>query len=153
MTVDELTAGARLANLTNTWPAFVERMRQLDDDDLYRLLFPLATSGQWECPVAFGAALLLYEIKPACPVPCKEAVRGLFGNWDVSIEEVPWYLRVVFGRHRVLEVIQELLHEPLSDHQVSRLRTIGYWLFIPEAERSAWKCVAGESGNAPQGGM
>ena len=140
MTVDELTSAVRHANLTKTWPTFVERMRQLDDDDLFKLLFPLATSGQWECPMAYSAALLLYQIKPACPVACKEAMRGLFGNWDVSIEEVPWYLRDVFGRHRMLEVIKELLDESLSERQVKCLRTIGYWLGVPEAERSAWRC-------------
>jgi hypothetical protein len=139
MTVDELTVAVREANRSNTWPSLVERMRQVDEDDLFRLLFPLATSGQWECPMAFSAALLLHEIKPACPISCKEALRGLFGNWDVSIEEVPWYLRDVFGRQRVLEVVQEMLHEPLTDQQKSRLRTIGYWLGVPEAERSAWK--------------
>jgi hypothetical protein len=114
-------------------------MRQLDDDELFRLLFPLATSGQWECPMAFSAALLLHEIKPACPIACKDALRGLFGNWDVSIEEVPWYLRDVFGRQRLLEVVQEMLREPLTDQEKSRLRTVGYWLGVPEAERSAWK--------------
>src|SRR5262245_18786440 len=139
MTVDELTAAVREATRANAWPTLVERMRQLEEDELFGLLFPLATSGQWECPMAFSAALLLYEIKPACPIPCKEAVRGLLGNWDVSIEEVPWYLRHVFGRHRALEVVQEMLREPLSDQQKSRLRIIGYWLGVPEAERSAWK--------------
>jgi hypothetical protein len=139
MNLDELTAAVREANRSKTWPSLVERMRQLDEYELFRLLFPLATSGQWECPLAFSAALLLHEIKPACPISCKEALRGLFGNWDVSIEEVPWYLRDVFGRQRVLEVVQEMLREQLTDQQKSRLRTIGYWLGVPEAERSAWK--------------
>src|ERR1700694_4086822 len=108
MTVEELTAAVRETTRANAWPALVERMRQFDDNELFRLLFPLATSGQWECPLAYSAALLLHQIKPACPVSCKEALRGLFGNWDVSIEEVPWYLRDVFGRQRVLQVIAEL---------------------------------------------
>src|SRR5262245_59945036 len=109
MTVDELTNTVRHATVTNTWGELVERMRQLDDDELFHLLFPLATSGQWECPMAYSAALLLHQIKPACPVPCKEALRGLFGNWDASIEEVPYYLRDIFGCQRVLQVIGELL--------------------------------------------
>lgn len=125
--------------MSNAWPALVERMRQLDDDELFHLLFPLATSGQWECPLAYSAALLLYQIKPACPISCKDALRGLFGNWDVSIEEVPWYLRDVFGRHRVLEVIAELLRDSITDIQVRRLRTIGYWLDVSEHERSSWQ--------------
>ena len=139
MTIDELTDAVRQATSKHDWPALVAQMRQLDDDELFRLLFPLATSGQWECPMAFSAALLLYEIKPACPVSCKEAVRGLFGNWDVSIKEVPWYLRDVFGRSRVLEIVQEWSREPISDIEMGRLHTIGYWLGVPEAERVARK--------------
>jgi hypothetical protein len=139
MTVEELTIAVREANHSKAWPALVERMRQLDDDEAFNLLFPLATSAQWDCPLAYSAALLLYQIRPACPVPCKEALRALFGNWDVSIEEVPWYLRDAFGRQRVLEVIMELLAEPLSDLQVRRLRTVGYWLGVPESERSSWR--------------
>ena len=138
MTVDELTAAVGEANRTNTWPSLVERMRQRDEAELFGLLFPLATSAQWEFPIAFSAALLLYQIKPACPITCKEALRGLLGNWDVSIEEVPLYLRDVFGRLRILEAVQELLCEPLTDLQKSRLRTIGYWLGVPEVELSAW---------------
>lgn len=139
MTIDELTAAVREATRAKNWPPLVERMRQLGDDALFHLLFPLATSAQLDCPLAYSAALLLHQIKPDCPVPCKEALRGLFGDWDISIEEVPWYLRDVFGRQRVLEAIAELLQEPLSDIQVRRLQTVEYWLGVPEPERSSWR--------------
>lgn len=135
MTIDELTDSVREATRADSWPALVERLRLLDEDEVFRLLFPLATSAQWDCPLAYSAALLLYQVKPTCPIPCEEAVKGLFGNWDVSIEEVPWYLGDVFGRQRVLEVVARLLQEPLTDLELRRRRTIGYWLDIPESER------------------
>jgi hypothetical protein len=139
MTGDELTTAVREAIQANAWPALVERLRQLDANELFRLLFPLATSAQWECPLAYSAALLLHQIKPACPVPCREALRGLLGNWDVSIEEVPWYLRDVFGRQRVQDAIAGLLREPLSDAEVRRLQTVEYWLGVTEMDWSSWR--------------
>src|SRR5438309_1043952 len=37
------------------------------------------------------------------------------------------------------EVVKELLGEPLTDLQVSRLCDVGYWLRVPKAELAAWE--------------
>jgi hypothetical protein len=136
MTIDELEAAVCEANRAGEWPALVERLRRLDAEELFRLLFPLATSAQRVCPLAYSAALLLYQIKPISPLPCREAVRGLLGGWDISIEEVPWYLDEVYGRNRVLKAIAELMEESLTESEKVNLRTIAYWLDVPESERS-----------------
>jgi hypothetical protein len=134
MTIDELTAAVMEVAETDAWPALVGRLQRLGDGPQFRLLFPLATAAQWDCPLAYSAALLLDQVRPACPLPCEEALRGLLGGWDVSIEEVPWYLAAAFGRARVLETVATLLREPLSDPEVSQLRAVAYWLGVNEPQ-------------------
>ena len=139
MAPDEFAAALRHANLTGTRGDLVERLRRLDDDALFRLLYPLAVSSQLECPSACGAAMLLAELQPACPVSCREALLAAMPAWDVGIREVPQYLVAVFGRHRVLEVVRELVQEPFADAQIGRLRQVGYFLRVPDSERLSWR--------------
>src|SRR4051812_8721252 len=115
MAPDEFVAALRHANLTGTRGELVERLRRLDDDVLFRLLYPLAVSSQLECPAATVAAMLLAELRPACPVSCREALVAAMPAWDVGIREVPQYLVAVFGRQRVLEVVRELARGSFPD--------------------------------------
>jgi hypothetical protein len=147
MTVDELNAAVMEVAGTDAWPALVGRLRRLGDDPLFRLLFLLATAAQWDSPLAYSAALLLDQIRPACPLPCEEAVRGLLRAWDVSIEEVPWYLKAAFGRARVMEAVAALLREPLSNSEVSQLRAVAYWLGVNDPQ---WVALQ-RSGRAERG--
>src|SRR5262245_21884766 len=129
MTRDEIIAAMREANLNRQREQLYERLRAMDDTEVFHALFPIPADAQWHGP-AFDAACLLFVVKPACPVPCKDAIRVMLPNWDISIEEVPWYLAGRFGKHDILRAIEELGEEPLSYEQRVRLSTVLYWANI-----------------------
>jgi hypothetical protein len=139
MSADEFAAAMREANLTGCRSEFVERLRRLDDAELYHLLYPLAVSSQLECPAACGAAMLLAELRPACPVSCRDALLTAMPTWDVGIREVPEYLAAIFGHHRLLQVVRELAKERFPNAMVARLRQIAYFLRVPDEERLSWR--------------
>src|SRR5579862_2869235 len=91
-----------------------ERLRRLKDEDLR---FPVCDS-----------AILLRELSPDCPVSCEEAVRAMLPSWDISIEEVPFYLAARFGTDRVRRAVRAIESGTLSDVQKRMLDTVLYWL-------------------------
>jgi hypothetical protein len=135
MSNDQLIAAMRQAALTRSYDELIEWARRVDGMELFRVLFPLATASQSETGWAWNAARLLYWARPACPIPCKEAVRALLGGWDTSIEEVPWYLDAVFGRQGMLGAIQQLEGESRTAQDLSRLAIIRYWVNVPVEDR------------------
>jgi hypothetical protein len=126
MTRDEIVAATGEAHRERQRARLCERLRQSDDAEVFRALFPIATDAQRHGP-AYDAACLLFAVKPACPIPCKDAVRGLLPNWDISIEEVPWYLAGQFGKETIRQAIEDLNKEPLGHEHRVRLGTVLYW--------------------------
>ena len=108
-----------------------ERMRRLDDEHRFGILFPVSVKAQWDAP-SCSAAQLLRELSPACPLSCEDAVRALLPSWDVSLEELPFYLAARFGPIRVREAVDrvEVLVESESDKQ--SLKSVRYWLDVYE---------------------
>jgi hypothetical protein len=104
-----------------------EELRRLSDAERFDILFPVAVKPQWDAPSYF-AALLLRELSPACPLSCEDAVRALLPEWDVSIEEVPFYLASRFGSARVRQAITKLEPEVANESEKQQLKTIAYWL-------------------------
>ena len=90
-----------------------------------------AVRSQWvgDFPV-LDAALLLEELGPACPVSCEDAVRALLPEWDVSIEQVPFYLAARFGPARVHQAIAKLRPEVTEKNQQGNLDTVAYWVHV-----------------------
>lgn len=87
---------------------FCENARRADDSTIFEVLFPLACSSRFGLPEAaldekhYGrpalAAHLLFFLRPPSPLSCTEALRFVAGSqWDVSLEEVAWYLATFFG--------------------------------------------------------
>ncbi len=144
MTRDEIVAEMREANLKNQRPRLCERLRELDAAEVFQALFPIAVEPQWHGP-AYRAACLLFVLKPACPILCKDAIRLMLANWDVSIEEVPWYLAGQFGKELIRQSIEELSKEPLDDEQKVKLSTVQYWTDIyfalkpQQLQRAEWR--------------
>src|SRR5262245_34169792 len=102
MTSEELVARLR------EWPASPEQeLRALPRDTQFSLLWPLAVASQGRAP-SFPAAALLYRLNPPCPMDCLDAVAQLLPDWDISIEEVPWYLVGQFGRVNVVAAAENL---------------------------------------------
>ena len=74
------------------------------------------------------AGRLLLMLEPPCPHPAKNVIRLLITTWDVSVEEIPWYLSNVLGKDMVLDAVSELLREPLNDVERKKVETVRYWV-------------------------
>jgi hypothetical protein len=109
-----------------------EELRRLDDAQQFDILFPVAVKQQWNAP-SYTAALLLRELSPACPFSCEDAVRALLPEWDVSIEEVPFYLAARFGPTRIRQAIANLEPGVTDKSEKVNLETVAYWLDAYEA--------------------
>jgi hypothetical protein len=59
---------------------------------------------------------------------CEDAVRALLPDWDISIEEVPFYLAARFGSPRVRQAVQFVGQDATSPSEKQMLSTILYWL-------------------------
>ena len=101
------------------------------DDNVFDALFPLATRRPSDAPV-WPAAVLLFRRKPRCRKLCAQAVRELLDCWDVSLEEVPFYLVSQFGAEGVREAIVQIRETELTHAQTSRLETVEYWVAMWE---------------------
>jgi hypothetical protein len=96
---------------------------------LFDALFPVAVreQGQASGPVAMSA-YVLHALNPPCPFSVDDAVAALLPSWDISIEEVPWYLVKQFGREPVIESVERLRARETDQTALTRLKTIKYWV-------------------------
>lgn len=104
-----------------------ERLRGFEDRARFDILFPISVKAQWNAPSA-PAAQLLRELSPVCPLSCEEAVRALLSDWDISIEEVPFYIAARFGVARVRQAVDRLASERLADSEMRNLKAVSYWI-------------------------
>ena len=127
MTPEELVQRLR------EWPSSPEQeLRALPPDAQFALLWPIAVGAQSRGP-AFPAAALLHRLNPSCPMSCADAVASVLPDWDISIEEVPWYLVAQFGRARVIAAAEELAKRCTSDVDRTLLSTVVYWAGLAKA--------------------
>ena len=105
----------------------LEPFRPVDGAELFRGLFRLAVSSQSHAP-AYSAAWLLYKLKPACPISCREAIGAFLFDWDVSIEEPVFYLAEQFGVPTMLSTIEEIGPTVADREQQTNLVTVRYWV-------------------------
>jgi hypothetical protein len=76
---------------------------------------------------SYAGKLLLAE-KPPCFREPLCAIRDVLGNWDVSIEELPWYFAALYGTQSVCRMLVQLALEQLTHEQRNDLITFGWWL-------------------------
>ncbi|HEV7509945.1 MAG TPA: hypothetical protein VGS07_34050 [Thermoanaerobaculia bacterium] len=74
---------------------------------------------------------ILLRLRPPCPLPAGEALRSVLGGWEVSVEELPWYLALACGEDAVWTAVTQLDAEPLDDRKRLALHTFRYWLLLP----------------------
>jgi hypothetical protein len=74
------------------------------------------------------AGSLLLRLRPPCPLTAYDAVRNALSGWEVSVEELPWYLALVCGEEAIWEALQTLDAEPLEEQQRYALNTFRFWL-------------------------
>src|SRR5436190_128401 len=84
-----------------------ETLQHIESTTAFRALFPFAAHSQENGPAA-PAAWLLRRVNPKCPILCRQAVEEMLTDWDVSIEEVPFYLAEQFGVEAVRSTVAQL---------------------------------------------
>lgn len=111
----------------------IDLLRRFDDDELFNTLFFLSIRRQGSgLPVAY-AAVALNTLNPKCPITLTEAIEALLPAWDISIEEVVFYLGKQFGRDASFTAIEKLRSTEQDEEKSVRLKTIAYWLdILPE---------------------
>ncbi len=98
--------------------AFVECV---PDKDAFDALFPIAIRAQTSGETVLAAAIVLRRRKPQSSLPCSAVVRALLQEWDVSIDELPFYLVESFGAETVRDAIAEVEKDFLTEAQSTRL--------------------------------
>lgn len=115
----------RAAESYKDLPKVVDRLRQFEEEELFDTLFNLSVQRQGNgLPVAF-AAYALNELNPKCSLDSKAAMAALIPEWDISIEEVVFYLMKQFGLDAMQLARKEIMTE--YDEPPIRLETIRYW--------------------------
>lgn len=139
MTTKEIIQANKLACQID-WDAelvpLANRLRQTENAETYRALFQIAAHSQNLGP-AYCAALLLHQANPPCPMSCREAIQEMLVDWDISIEEVPYYLAEQFGVAAVRDTVAEIRKTIIDKNQATRLDTIEYWLGYHERMQSS----------------
>jgi hypothetical protein len=79
------------------------------------------------------AGRLLLRLKPKPPYDAKQTTRLLLSHWDVSVEQVPWYLVAVFGEGTLKDCLAELEREAKISARVAE--TVRFWLRVPPEQR------------------
>ncbi len=107
-----------------------EALRQMDEVELFHGLYWVAVETPYQTPSfpIYYAGNLLFDLNPTCQISCEEAVRAMLSpGWDISLEEVPWYLYKQFGIAPIHEAVERIRPEPLSNEERVRLDTVKYW--------------------------
>lgn len=74
------------------------------------------------------AGRLLLKISPKPIESCEEAIFRLLPYWDVSAEEVIFYLREKFGKPEVIKSAKSLQNGQVSERNKALLDSVIYWL-------------------------
>lgn len=113
-----------------------EALRSFQPSELFATLFPISVLAQGgKAPVAL-AGCALEVLNPPCPLPLSEAMDRLLTAWDISLEEVVFYLAKQFGTEKVVQLSMELQTRAAEAEQSARLRAIAYWAGVFESRRS-----------------
>src|SRR5262245_43533029 len=75
------------------------------------------------------AGNLLVALTPEPRQPLEEILAAVAPTWNLSVEQLPFYLRDVFGREAVVEASQRLAGRfPPDSRQARALLTVSWWL-------------------------
>ena len=113
--------------------------RDFGDQALFDALFsaftqnPPVSCGEQEAPGDF-----LLELKPRSAQDLQSLIRASLPGWNLSIEQLPFYFRDVYGIEAVRLALAALDTEPgLAPEEREALRTYRFWASQPRAEPGA----------------
>lgn len=110
--------------------------REYGDESLFDALFGVFTDHSRPDTVFQDqqiASRHLLELCPACHVPLEQAIRSSLRQWNVSIEELPFYFWRIYGRDAVLAAVSMIeADRSLSEQERKGIETFRYWLSSDE---------------------
>jgi len=118
-------------------PATYEALRSFEPATLFDTLFAVSVLAQGgNYPVAF-AGCALEALNPPCSLTVDEAVGRLMPEWDISLEEVVFYLAKQFGVAAVAEAAERRQSSSLANEEAVRLKAVRYWAGIYQSKSSS----------------
>ena len=78
------------------------------------------------------AGQILVHLKPPCEHQVDDVLCELLPNWNRSVEELPKYLAMVFGRNTLLTALDRLDLQQSVDPVLTN--TVRFWLRLPPAQ-------------------
>jgi hypothetical protein len=108
------------------------KLQQLPSEQRAEALLGVFTD-QSRAETAFGdqeiAGQLLVAVRPECSRPLDDILRSTVSTWNVSVEQLPFYLRDTFGRDEVVEAAARLASEYQAESREARaLSTVRWWV-------------------------
>ena len=117
-------------------PATYDALRAFEPSELFDTLFAVSVLAQGGAyPVAF-AGCALFVLNPPCSLTVNETVGRLMSEWDISLEEVVFYLAKQFGAAAVTEAADQLQSSSPAHEAAVRLRTVRYWTGVYQSKAS-----------------
>lgn len=104
------------------------RALSLNDSALFEILWPEAIKSQSINRDVLLSALTLYHLNIKCSINLKSAILQMYDEWDLSLEEVPWYLVNQFSEIEVRNIINEISQKAEFKGKEVISKTILYWL-------------------------
>ncbi|TQF70024.1 hypothetical protein [Pseudoalteromonas luteoviolacea] len=107
-----------------------KRLRQAEPRELFEGLFNIFMLKNDEKSYIRqqNAGVILYKLKPRLLIDLKTKIRMCLQTWDASVEELPFYFAERCGKEKVLQALNELQKEQLSEREKASLDTFFYWL-------------------------
>jgi hypothetical protein len=111
-------------------------LRHWSQQELFSVLFAIASDCTAYPETYFIAADLLLALEPRCPLTCREAIEQLGrGHFDASLKRLPFYFVAQFGRPQVSKEAEALLAQPdLSEETRQAATLIKYWAQYPASK-------------------
>lgn len=130
MNATEVLSRVSEAKTLRELPDLVRDLVDVDPRLLFDTLFPISIKQQGEAngPVAVSA-YVIHALNPPCPITPSSAVSQMLQcEWDISIEEVPWYLANQFGADEMQKCVADALHVQTDESARTRLESVRYWV-------------------------
>jgi hypothetical protein len=152
MTATEITAefhkALRHPNGTQSLKHFFARIRHLDHDIVSAGL--LATFKDRSFTAHDAACAILWCLNIPFTHDLKSSLLKYLKNWDLSTEELPWYLMTACGREQFEQVLDELMEScPPGSILMIQLETLWWWISpepeVIEEHRQIWLVKLGAS--------
>lgn len=129
MDSEAILARVSEAKVQRDLPELIHALKSVDPKLVFDTLFPISIRPQGgpNGPVAFSAHAL-HALNPPCLIELSTAIAMLAENWDVSIEQVPWYLANQFGAEELYRCIDNALETETDEIAHKRLEIARYWV-------------------------